>query len=486
MSNLACVLWWLIPGVFLGWLSSWLFDMAFRRNGASLAEAAKADLAKSNARLQTLDGELTGAKARAASASAELARLNSELSATRTAHEQTQSKLGLIQGDLDGRTTNLSKYADEIAALRNQLQAARTAHDASERSMATLRAESDGAKAAASKLQAELQASTATGSAEISKLRHDYEVAQKAGNDVSGEVTRLRGELANATAARDTVQKSYAALAAEIDGAKGSATKYLAEIASLKGLLDASKSDTSQLTLLQSDLSSQKSALAAAMADGERTKLELGDARLKADELAKLKAEMATLSASYQTSQSLAQRLKTDLDGASRSVESANAELAKAQGDLRASQAGTAEHERLIALLRGEIEGNKRTQNALANRVADIERAAQYESERRISMTRYGFVSRTRDRDDLTLVEGIGPKIEELLLAARIDSHSKLAMSSVDELRSVLDAGGPAYKVANPGTWARQAALLVKGDFAELRRWQDELIAGVEMPKTQS
>ena len=40
MTNLACVLWWLVPGIFLGWLLSWLFDLLFRRNGNSVTETS--------------------------------------------------------------------------------------------------------------------------------------------------------------------------------------------------------------------------------------------------------------------------------------------------------------------------------------------------------------------------------------------------------------------------------------------------------------
>ena len=111
-----------------------------------------------------------------------------------------------------------------------------------------------------------------------------------------------------------------------------------------------------------------------------------------------------------------------------------------------------------------------------------MERVAHMEVERRTAMTRYGFVPRVRDRDDLTLIEGIGPKIEEVLLAVHIDTFSKLAVTPVEELRQILDRSGGNFSMANPGTWPRQAALVVRGDWADLRRWQDELIGGVEMP----
>ena len=97
-------------------------------------------------------------------------------------------------------------------------------------------------------------------------------------------------------------------------------------------------------------------------------------------------------------------------------------------------------------------------------------------------MARYGFVARTLDRDDLTLIEGIDPRIEQQLRTYGIGTHARLAVTPIEELRKILDHDGT-FKLANPGTWSRQAGLVVRGDWAELRRWQDLLIAGVETPK---
>ena len=128
------------------------------------------------------------------------------------------------------------------------------------------------------------------------------------------------------------------------------------------------------------------------------------------------------------------------------------------------------------SLLQADIEGNKRSQQALSG--TGMERAAQMEAERRINMTRYGFVSRTRDRDDLTLVEGIGPKIEELLNAEGIRTFQDLAAATYERLKDILTAAGNRYKMHDPATWAQQSQMAADGNWADLKKWQDELSGG--------
>jgi predicted flap endonuclease-1-like 5' DNA nuclease len=80
--------------------------------------------------------------------------------------------------------------------------------------------------------------------------------------------------------------------------------------------------------------------------------------------------------------------------------------------------------------------------------------------------------------DDLKLVEGIGPKIEEVLHAAGVNSWAKLAGSTPDQLRSVLAAAGPEYGVHDPSTWPQQAILALGGHWDTLRSMQDNLRGG--------
>ena len=80
--------------------------------------------------------------------------------------------------------------------------------------------------------------------------------------------------------------------------------------------------------------------------------------------------------------------------------------------------------------------------------------------------------------DDLAIVEGIGPKIEDLLRANGIDSFVKVACISVDDLLDILERGGPSFRFANPERWPQQASLAAQNRWKELKQMQNERIDG--------
>jgi large subunit ribosomal protein L27 len=80
--------------------------------------------------------------------------------------------------------------------------------------------------------------------------------------------------------------------------------------------------------------------------------------------------------------------------------------------------------------------------------------------------------------DDLKKIEGIGPKIAELLIAEGIITFADLAAASVERIQEILDAAGPRYRVHNPSTWAQQADLAANGKWDELDALQKELDGG--------
>jgi len=86
-----------------------------------------------------------------------------------------------------------------------------------------------------------------------------------------------------------------------------------------------------------------------------------------------------------------------------------------------------------------------------------------------------------RAADDLTRIEGIGPKIAELLRGKGIDSFATLSRTDVAKLWSILDEGGSRFRLANPGTWPAQAEFAMKGDWAGLKRYQDQLYIGIQL-----
>lgn len=80
--------------------------------------------------------------------------------------------------------------------------------------------------------------------------------------------------------------------------------------------------------------------------------------------------------------------------------------------------------------------------------------------------------------DDLQKVEGIGPKIANILIDNGIYDLKILSKTSVEELRRILDAAGSQYNTADPSTWPEQAALGAKGDWEGMEILKDKLTGG--------
>jgi len=80
--------------------------------------------------------------------------------------------------------------------------------------------------------------------------------------------------------------------------------------------------------------------------------------------------------------------------------------------------------------------------------------------------------------DDLRKVEGIGPKIAEILGEAGIDTFAALAATEADKIREILEAAGSRYKMFDPTTWPQQAGLAADGKWDELKELQDQLDGG--------
>jgi predicted flap endonuclease-1-like 5' DNA nuclease len=81
-------------------------------------------------------------------------------------------------------------------------------------------------------------------------------------------------------------------------------------------------------------------------------------------------------------------------------------------------------------------------------------------------------------KDNLTKIEGIGPKIASLLIADGIVTFADLSKAKLTQLETVLKNAGPRFKMHKPTTWAEQAKIAAKGNWAELKKLQDELDGG--------
>lgn len=82
-------------------------------------------------------------------------------------------------------------------------------------------------------------------------------------------------------------------------------------------------------------------------------------------------------------------------------------------------------------------------------------------------------------KDNLQALVGIDQKIADLLADAGIRSFERLAETSLGELTRIVEAAGPRFALANPLSWAEQAACWIQADYVALDRLQCELL-GIE------
>lgn len=75
-------------------------------------------------------------------------------------------------------------------------------------------------------------------------------------------------------------------------------------------------------------------------------------------------------------------------------------------------------------------------------------------------------------KQDLTKIEGIGPKTAEVLNRNGIHTYAQLAATSYDQLQALLAEAGPIYLRHSPETWPKQAQLAASGEWEALKEWQ--------------
>ena len=89
--------------------------------------------------------------------------------------------------------------------------------------------------------------------------------------------------------------------------------------------------------------------------------------------------------------------------------------------------------------------------------------------------------SKSDEADDLEVIEGIGPKIEQLLYNEDIKTYDALAKTDVSMIQEILDKAGPDYRIHEPTTWPEQSALAADGKWKKLIKWQNKLHGGKDL-----
>ncbi|HVF26007.1 MAG TPA: 50S ribosomal protein L21 [Anaerolineales bacterium] len=80
------------------------------------------------------------------------------------------------------------------------------------------------------------------------------------------------------------------------------------------------------------------------------------------------------------------------------------------------------------------------------------------------------------EADDLTIIEGIGPKVAEVLGQAGILTFAQLAEAKADDVQKILNEDG--LNMMDATSWPAQAKLAADDDMDGLKKMQDKLSGG--------
>ena len=82
--------------------------------------------------------------------------------------------------------------------------------------------------------------------------------------------------------------------------------------------------------------------------------------------------------------------------------------------------------------------------------------------------------------DDLTKIEGVGPKIALVLSSNGITTYAQLAKADPAAVQEMLKKSSGRFNMAKPQIWPEQAELAASGNWDALKKLQDELHGGTK------
>jgi predicted flap endonuclease-1-like 5' DNA nuclease len=226
------------------------------------------------------------------------------------------------------------------------------------------------------------------------------------------------------------------------------------ETSAVQGLVGATGSE-GRVTELESELALVKGKLA----DSEKARTDVAaSATAAADANAKRVDELAKKAAA--DAEASAKRI-TELESEHASL---NTRFVALQGDHDTARSSHASLNTRFLALQGEHDTTTSAHAACASEIAGLK--AQ-------------LADATAGPDDLTLIEGIGPKMDQALRAAGITRWVQVRDADEARLHDAVSKAGMTLAPSIP-TWSKQAAFLVSGDQVGFKKYTDYLVAGVD------
>ena len=118
----------------------------------------------------------------------------------------------------------------------------------------------------------------------------------------------------------------------------------------------------------------------------------------------------------------------------------------------------------------------KRLKESRELAIASLEKC--HDQKRLLTLSSTSASQSVARRDNLKVIEGIGPKIEQLLYRSGIFTFSQLSGAPAIYISKLLFEAGNGFQMHDPRTWPEQARLARDGKWQELEELQNELDGG--------
>ncbi len=183
----------------------------------------------------------------------------------------------------------------------------------------------------------------------------------------------------------------------------------------------------------------------------------LGDQiKEKDDSIKQLEENLNALKEEKQTSITRTEKAEAGIQERDKAIEERDSAIELMREDLAALEKKAQD-----ALTRAEA-----TEAATAKLEKELEERAQEEASQKARIRHM--------QDDLTVINGIGPRVSSVLRAAGIKSFSKLAQKEPEEIQGILVAENPRLtRLTDPSTWHEQARMAADAEWEDLRALQD-------------
>jgi small subunit ribosomal protein S2 len=110
----------------------------------------------------------------------------------------------------------------------------------------------------------------------------------------------------------------------------------------------------------------------------------------------------------------------------------------------------------------------------------DVEATKEAVAEEKKEAPKKEAKAKSAKADDLTKIEGVGPKAAEALTNAGLETFAKVAKADADKMKEILTEVSSRMAHLDPTSWPKQAQMAADGKWDELKEWQDNVKGGVE------